>query len=215
LITTHLDHGEEHFMPYFHSTGPPATSLSEWLGRLRRTFDNLATQLHGGIARAIADAIGCAVEQGLRKVLSGGAVQPSVRPTWPHDTQHWSPSRSRAAAWSEDESSSWLDDEDGNEDVEWRQSVATHGRPASAPPAQGPTSPSRWLPALAAGVRSALWWLSRHAPCRPMMTSLAIGLTVAVTWLAIPAKWAVGLGAITLADAARAGTAELASYLTS
>jgi hypothetical protein len=204
------------FMPsYSHSTGPPGTSLSERLGQLRQTFDHLAGQLHDGIARAIADAISGAVEQGLRKVLGAGTAQPTVRPTWPSDVQRWQHSHSRSSAWPEDESDSWLEADERDEDGDWRQSVASYARPSATPPATEQPLASRWLSALAVGVRSAFWWLSRHAPRRPLLSTVAIGIAVALAMLVAPATCTVGLGAIAVADAARAGTEQLASDATS
>jgi hypothetical protein len=74
---------------------------------------------------------------------------------------------------------------------------------------------SRWLSALAVGVRSAVWWLRRYAPRRPLLSTVAIGVAVALAVLVAPATCAVGLGAIAVADAARAGTEQLRSDVTS
>jgi hypothetical protein len=202
-------------MPYYDSTGPPVSSLSERLGRLRDTFDNLASQLHGGIARAIADAIAAAIEQGLRKVLGGGTGRPTVHPTWSDRPGPWPQHPTRSDRWPEDESVSWLEDDDSDEDVDWQQTVAMSERPATVSATTEQRQPSRWLPALVSGIRGAFWWLRRYAPGRPIRTSLAIGLSAALAILVVPATWAVGLGAIAVADAARAGVAELASRLTS
>jgi hypothetical protein len=215
VTITHTEPRRERFMTtYVHSTGPPVTSLSERLARLRRTFDDLASQLHVGIARAIADAISGAVEQGLRKVLGAGTAQPTAQPTWPNDVHRWQHSHSRSAR-PEDESDSWLEADESDEDGDWRQSVASYARPSATPPATEQPLASRWLSALAVGVRSALWWLRRHAPRRPLLSTVAIGVAVALAMLVAPATCTVGLGAIAVADAARAGTAQLASNVTS
>jgi hypothetical protein len=191
------------------------TSLSERLGRLRRTFDTLASQLHVGIARAIGEAIGGVIEQGLRKVLGAGTAQRTVRPTWPHDAQRWPGGRGHSAAWPADENDAWLDNDDIDADDDWRQSVASYARPTSTSVAMEQSPTARWLSAVAAGVRSAFWWLRWHAPRRPVLTTVAIGMAVTLALLMAPATYTVGLGAIAVADAARTGTGHLHDNVTS
>jgi hypothetical protein len=200
---------------YYHSTGPPVTSLSKRLGQLRQTFDNLAGQLHDGIARAIGETIGGVIEQGLRKVLGAGTAQPTVRPTWPHDAQRWQEGRGQPAAWPADERAAWLDDDDMGADDDWRQGVNSYAYQASAPVVTEQSPSARWLSAVATGVRSAFWWLRRHAPRRPVLTTVAIGMAVALAILVGPATCTVGVGAIAVADAARAGTGHLHDNVTS
>jgi hypothetical protein len=99
-------------------------------------------------------------------------------------------------------------------DYDWQQSVPSYGR---SPPPSHVTEPpltARWLSALAAGLRSAFWWLRENAPRRPILTTLAIGITAVLAMLVAPASCAAGLGAIAVAEATRSGATHLASVVT-
>jgi hypothetical protein len=104
--------------------------------------------------------------------------------------------------WQEHAHSSWLDHDEIDED--WQPPE----------PSQEPSRVTRWLSAAAAGVQTALWWLRRYAPRRPVLTTLVIGMTAAVVALSTTETSALvgsALGALAVADLTRAGVSHLAT----
>jgi hypothetical protein len=192
------------------STGPPVLSLSERLGELRCNLDSLASQLHSGIAHAVANTIGRVVEQALRQLFGSHTRQPTDPVSFRDDPPHWRARHARSSSWAEDEPDAWLDVDEHNRDDDWRQSLSEYIRPSSTPAAKEAQSARRWLSALAASLPSVLGWLRSCAPRRTVVTSLAIGVTVALALLTVPIVCSVGLGAVAIADPSRLGTSRLA-----
>jgi hypothetical protein len=175
---------------YYPSTGPPVLPLSERLARLHSTLDGLAAQAHDRVAHAIADAVAGALEQALRNVFGASAARTAC-PAWPDQARPWHHHRTRAASWDDGDSADWLGagKDDSTED-DWREIIAAHGGPTSPPAATQRLCASRWLTALGAALRTALWWLQCRAPARPVLTTLAVavtaGLSVLAAWPAAP-----------------------------
>jgi hypothetical protein len=199
-------------MPSFYTTtGPPANTFTERLQRLGHRLDDLAAQLRDGISRAVSEAIAGALEQVVRTVF--GARQPEVQ--LPDNNHRWHP-RPHRPAWLQEDAPAWLDPEDSEDDGgDWLDDAPAEHRPtAPSPVSSEPSRATRWLSAVATGVRAAVWWLRRQAPRQPVLTTIAIGLTAAV--IALTSSGATGvigsiLGALCVADLARSSAEHLAT----
>jgi hypothetical protein len=196
-------------MPSFYTTiSPPPATLTQGLQRLRERLDGLAAQLREGISRAVSEAIAGALDHVVRTVF--GANQPQVR--WPENNRPWQ-HRANRATWQEDDAPSWLDPDDGEDDGgDWLDASPAEYRSTSATVASTePPRATRWLSAVAAGVRTAVWWLRRQASRRPVLTTIAIGVTAAIVALTTTGVIGPILGALCVADLARSSTEHLAT----
>jgi hypothetical protein len=173
---------------------PPCLSPAERLERLRRSLDGLAADLRQGNARAVAQAVSGAVEQALTAFL--GETGPRSR--WPYDTREPLPRTARSPLrWDEDPE---------KEDVDPWRSGASYASPVRQP--EEKPHAGHWVPAVAAGVHSAAWWLRRSRHQRPILTTLGVGLAAGIAVLTAGATGVLGLmgstlGLLALADTAR------------
>jgi hypothetical protein len=153
---------------------PGGRSLIYHLDRLRATLDALIARLRSSIAEAISQSAAGVVRDTIQGLLASPASQ--TRPRY-HDD--YDPRRS---SWDDfDDGYGYrgprYDDDDGD----------VYDRPYPRGPQASPGSRTprmmRWSHAIAAGLRTAAWWLQDRTGAKACLVALGIGGAASVVFL--------------------------------
>jgi len=175
--------------------------LASRLQQLASTLEDLGERLRDAVGQAVGQTVGGSVRDALHELL---ADRPPLAPA----PRHFSPSRdAQSPLWDQPdrcERDPWLNESQErieDEDLD----------PYPTPEFKKPV-PRRWVPALAAGLQTAAWWLRRRVGGHPVLAAVGVGL------LAVVATWACSplvvpcLDLMSLASTVQAG-AQLAGAL--
>jgi hypothetical protein len=152
---------------------PARRSLGEHLGRLRRSFDSLASQVREAIARAIGRTVAEAVDSALAPAQDRPDSFPPTRDAYPTSR--------RSPLWDDASESRW--DRPQQESDPYPRAYADdyddpdpYAEDPTEEPANTPQPRRRFGQALAAGLQAAGWWLNRHPGRVSVLAAVGVGL---------------------------------------
>jgi hypothetical protein len=157
---------------------PARRSLGDHLGRLRRSFDALAEQVRGAIARAVGRSVAEAVTEAVDAALAPAQGRLDSFPP----TRDAYPTSRRSPLWGDASESRWdrqqeeYDPHRGSysDDYDDRDHYADDPGDEAA---ETPPPRRRCLGrALAAALQAAGWWLNRHPGRLSVLAAVGLGL---------------------------------------
>ena len=146
----------------------PGRLVRRHLDRLQASLETLGERLREAVSRLVGEAVADAVREGVRVLVS-----PPTTASFPHAPdvlrEDW-----EQRTWHDSYRQPW-DDMDEEEPI-----AAYDDCVSTEPPAALPT-PAWWSRAAAVGCQAAAWWLRRQTSRFPVLTTLGLGCSAALT----------------------------------